>query len=202
MYIVNLPISMGKSLEDEKTEIRDVESFNSIDARDAYEIHVVCQEPIKVSVTAPQNVLSIVKTKVRNKVLEIRNTTRIENEKIRIDISMPTIEKMSSSGAHELFLSNVKGDRLDVTFNGAGAYQIDGAVNDLNIAISGAGRLRGRELHADSVKIQMYGAATAEVHADHKLDANVFGTGMISYYGDPKVINRNVTGVGVIERGR
>ena len=81
MYIVNLPISMGKSLEDDKTEIRDVESFNSIDARDAYEIHVVCQEPIKVSVTAPQNVLSIVKTKVRNKVLEIRNTTNIENEK-------------------------------------------------------------------------------------------------------------------------
>jgi Putative auto-transporter adhesin, head GIN domain len=87
----------GGPVESLKTEIREVGFFDAIDATDSYEIHIVCQKPLSVSLTALENIMPIVKTEVVNKTLFIKNTQRIKNEKITIDISMPTLRVSKSA---------------------------------------------------------------------------------------------------------
>jgi hypothetical protein len=42
------------------------------------------------------------------------------------------------------------------------------------------------------------GAASVDVYADEQLDVSVSGAGSVSYSGNPKTINKHVSGIGSV----
>jgi hypothetical protein len=199
IYAVNPATMHGGPVESLKTEIREVGFFDAINATGSYEINVICQKSPRVSITALEHILPGVKTEVIDKTLWITEIKRIENEEITIDISMPTLARISSSGAHHVSMSDVDSTRLDMVCDGAGDYHITGKAQEFKTHISGVCHLNSRQLYAEKATIELFGAAMADVYAADELNAKIYGTGMISYYGSPKVVTKNVYGIGVIQ---
>ena len=119
----------------------------------------------------------------------------------RVTITMPQLQAFSMAGAGEVRLQHVSGDRLEVTFGGAGSLKADGKVKQLKLNVGGVGDIDTRALQAEQADVRVGGVGSVRVTATARLDASVGGIGSLTYYGQPKVVNTSGGGLGSIERG-
>jgi hypothetical protein len=104
---------------------------------------------------------------------------------------------MSGSGTFKGML-NVEYFTLNIS--GAGLVQTIGYAEKQDINISGAGGYQGFDLQSEDCKIALSGVGGAKIFATNKLTATITGVGGIVYKGEPKIIERRVTGMGKIKR--
>lgn len=184
-----------------KSEKREVSDFNSLDIRGSYEVEITSQQTTSLEVSGDSNILPLVTTEVRNGTLFIFSNNNFSTKNIlKLKISASNIENFSSSGASRIVIANLNNERLDVNANGAGSTEIGGKTKDLYINASGAVNLNAKNLYSDNVNIDLSGASNVAVYAAEELNAKLSGVGNINYYGNPKVVNRNVSGLGLIKK--
>jgi putative autotransporter adhesin-like protein len=75
---------------------------------------------------------------------------------------------------------------------------VDGNVDQFLAEVTGAGDVRAKDLHSKTVEISTTGAADAYVTASDTLRISITGAGDVTYYGNPKTIEKHVTGAGSI----
>src|SRR5262249_37320437 len=102
-------------------------------------------------------------------------------------------------GAGNAKLTNINNARLEMTLTGAVDLQSSGQTKLVEIRLAGAGNVDAKELHAETVTVNSSGAGSVSVYASEKLDANLTGVGNVEYYGNPKTVNRRISGVGSIQ---
>src|SRR5882762_4844179 len=72
---------------------RDVASFNSISYNGAFDVDIVCQQPVSLEIEGDDNILPLVGTEVSNNVLHIKNLRDYSvSEPIRLKISVPNLD--------------------------------------------------------------------------------------------------------------
>jgi hypothetical protein len=64
--------------------------------------------------------------------------------------------------------------------------------------MSGASRLHAEELQTQTTELAISGAGKADVVATEKLRAAISGAGKVSYGGNPKSVEKRVSGAGSI----
>ena len=184
-----------------KAEKRSVPAFNAVDISGAYEVEITAQKEQGVEIEGDDNILPLIKTEVRNGVLEIYNEKAFSTKnKIRLRISAPVLEGVSTSGASDIVVTGVKSDQFKIDTSGAGSLKASGEAQALEVELSGAGEVDLKDLRAQKVKVTSSGAATADVYASEELTASVSGAGNVNYYGDPKVVNQDTSGAGSITK--
>lgn len=104
------------------------------------------------------------------------------------------------SGVGKLDL-NVIVKRLDLDISGSGKVEIEGKCDELNAELSGAGKLSASDLEVNKATFNITGAGKAVVDVREELNANISGAGSVSYVTKPPVVNKNVTGIGVVGEG-
>ena len=110
-----------------KTEKRDLAAFKSIETNGAFEIQVTSQQPASFEIEGDDNLLPLVKTEVRNGVLRIYNDESFSATKaITVRLAVPDLEAISSTGASDIQLTNVKNDQLTISWQGAGRIHAAG----------------------------------------------------------------------------
>jgi hypothetical protein len=119
----------------------------------------------------------------------------------RIIIAMPQLRAFNAEGAGEIKLNNVRGERLDVGYRGAGSMAINGKVNTFRMNAEGVGEVDTRALIASDVAVRFQGIGDVKVYAKDKLDVLVQGMGSLSYYGKPRSVNKSVQGLGSVSAG-
>jgi hypothetical protein len=119
----------------------------------------------------------------------------------RIVISMPELRAFSAEGAGEVRLENIRGERLDVNFRGAGSLRINGAVKFLTMNAEGVGEIDTKSLIANSADVRFHGIGEVKVYAKDRLDAVVQGMGSLTYFGQPRTVNKSVAGIGKVRAG-
>jgi opacity protein-like surface antigen len=173
------------------------------------------QGPISVTVdagTAQQSLrvrgsdkfLNTVTSEVVNGELRIRMRDKNFNsnhEDQRILITMPQLRAFNAEGAGEIKLNNVRGERLDVNYRGAGSMEIKGKVNTFAMTAEGVGEVDTKALIANNADIRFRGIGDVKVYAKDKLDVSVQGMGNLSYYGKPRTVNKSVAGLGSVSAG-
>jgi hypothetical protein len=183
-----------------KTEKRDVTAFTSISASGAFNVEVVCQKERSVTLEGDDNILPLVTTEVKGTTLYLDSKKGYSTKKpIVVRITVPDLDELSSSGAGEFNVSNIKNDSMRFKTSGAATINASGETKSLRIEMSGAGSVATADLKANDVDVTMSGAGSADVYAATKLDANISGAGSITYSGDP-VVTKNVSGIGSIEK--
>jgi hypothetical protein len=141
--------------------------------------------------------------------------------KLLIHLQSDYLKKVDISGSADLrFLSadkvadfalsiNGSGDfsgELDCTgavsmnVSGSGDLSPSGKCKNLNLSISGSGDFRGMNLISEITSIKISGSGDASVYASEELDASVSGSGDIRYAGNPKKLNKKVSGSGEIQK--
>lgn len=182
-------------------EERDISSFEEIEAAGAYTIDIEVGESTSLNISAEENLLKYIKTEVHGNTLVIDNKKSISPRKeIRIKITTPDLTAIESSGANTIRAYNIKAERFKADLSGAGNITLEGEAGRVRLELSGAGGINAKRLKARDVRIEVSGASNADVYASEYLDASVSGVGSIDFYGDPKKVNTNVSGVGSITR--
>ncbi len=195
-----------------KDEIRYCEPFQGIEVSGNIELELTQDSVKKVVISAPEHLLSYVKTEVRNNKLNIYTDKIFLNHKIRVFVSNDSIFKLQANGASQiegkskittsnlsLDLSGASQARLDVNvsgllsaeISGASYADIDGNTESLKVDANGASKIEADQLRAKNVEVEASGASHARVYATESVDAEANGAGQIDCEGNPTTVRRS-----------
>ncbi len=184
-----------------KKEIRQVEYFNSINIEGAYVIEIVCQQKQSVEIQAPEDILTLVQTEVRDDILFIFPKNNLpKDKKISIKISAINLRSIDVSGANNIQVNNLKNKQTNINFSGSSNSKIFGETEELNVTISGQAKLDAQKFISQRVNLDLSGSVMVEVQANEELTITMNGAGAIYYYGDPKIRTRNIQGPVIIKK--
>ena len=182
-----------------KTESRPVTAFTRIDAGGFYKLEWRPGAP-SFSLTTDENLLSHIETSVSGDVLKIEMHDSIApTHGIKIAITSPSLAGASLSGAVEFNAAPISGATFALETSGAAQVSLAGKVNRLLASLTGASKLKAADLPADDVELSVTGAGKADVTASNLLRASITGAGKVSYGGQPKSVEKKITGAGKIE---
>jgi hypothetical protein len=84
--------------------------------------------------------------------------------------------------------------------SGAGVIILAGDTEFQEAHISGAGGLMAKDLRSKECEIHLGGIGGADVYVTERLEASITGIGGIQYSGNPRLIEKQITGLGKITR--
>lgn len=184
-----------------KKEKREITDFTKLEVGGVYRLNIKCGGEPSLTITAEENLLPLIRTRVLGDKLKIDNKKNITTHKdIIIEITVNELNSIECSGAAIIDVKEIDTQEFDVDLSGAACINLEGETKKLHIQLSGAGNFDSSELKAKDVYISVSGAANAIVYASNFLDASVYGVGSIVYYGNPKNTKTNVSGFGSIMR--
>ena len=182
-----------------KSEKRDLKSFNAIDTKGAYEIDVTCQKSASFEIEADDNILPLIKTEVHDGILSVSNDHPYHSSKpVMLRITLPDLNSVASHGAGQIKVADANSNVLKIESTGAASVNAAGKAKSLSISSTGAGEIDTSKLQAEKVKVDATGAASVDVFASDQLDVSVSGAGSVTYSGNPKTVNKKVSGIGSV----
>ncbi len=120
---------------------------------------------------------------------------------IKIEVWVPTLSSVDVSGAADIEVEGLHGERFQLDLSGASDSILRGEIDRLEVDISGAGELEAKELHAKTVELELSGAGEVVVWASESLDVDISGAGEVTYYGNPGNISQDISGAGKLKSG-
>jgi hypothetical protein len=148
-----------------------------------------------------------------------KKTKNNSTEKVRIDISAPTLKKIVSTGVGDVkvngkftvndltIVSKGVGDveiknldcgKLDVTLTGVGDVELTGKAKVAEMSLNGVGDIEAYKLEVEELNVTSRGVGDVECYATKSLNATSSGVGGISYKGSPKskqIVSKGIGGV-------
>jgi hypothetical protein len=118
-----------------------------------------------------------------------------------VDVSVPSLERLTLSGSGMVAVDGFAGPALTVTLSGNGVLRATGSTTRLDVTLGGSGDAQLAQLVARDVHAVVTGSGRILVTVTGSLDASVPGTGAIVYRGAPAHVITSVTGTGVVTRG-
>ena len=181
-----------------KTEQRPVGPFTRIEAGGFYDIQWQPGLP-SFSLTTDENLLSHIETRMNGSVLKIETHGQIApTHGVTVVITSPSLTGAELSGALKLKATQLSGDRFALDTSGATKVALAGRANRLIASLTGASKLNAETLQTQDVEISVTGAGKADVNATNSLRAAITGAGRVSYGGNPKSVEKKITGAGKI----
>ncbi|MEP7214270.1 MAG: head GIN domain-containing protein [Acidobacteriota bacterium] len=183
------------------TETRDARDFKSVEVGGIFQVEIVAQKDFSVQVEADDNLLQYIKTEVDGDVLKIESDERIKsNSPIRIRISAPNIERVEATGASKVTVADLKNESIDLDTSGASKISLAGETMKLTIGVSGASKIDAENLKAESANVDASGASHVAVNATETLRSEASGASRITYTGNPKNVQKDVSGASSINQ--
>lgn len=204
-------------------EIEEIEldQFIKINIGGNYDVTLIKSDETKVIIETDENLFPFINTEVFNQALNINSVHQLKGtEGIKIEIYYTQIDHIHSTGAsnieHEGILANeeltielsgigaidleIQTTKVSINLTGAGVVTLSGDTDLQETHISGAGGLRAFDLKSAECSIDLSGLGGGEVFVTEKLNATITGVGGIIYAGNPKNIEKQITGFGKIKR--
>jgi hypothetical protein len=180
------------------TDQRTIEDFSELHTSGGFRVEWR-NGPPALSITTDENLLPYIETRKIDNYLQLRTRERVRpRHGIKVVISSSSRSGAKLSGATDLAAPALAGPRFAVQSSGATDVTLDGAVDELLADMTGASDLKAKALQARTVQISTTGAASAQVNATEMLRVAITGAGDVTYFGNPKTIEKHVTGAGSI----
>ncbi|HYY14869.1 MAG TPA: DUF2807 domain-containing protein [Chthoniobacterales bacterium] len=152
-----------------------------------------------LTITTDENLLAYIEARKIDNRLELRTRQRIHSRRgIKVLVSSSTRSGAKLSGASELKVPALSGDKFALQTSGATEVTLDGTVDKLLVDMSGASELKAKSLQARNVEISTTGAGSVQVTANESLRVAITGAGDVTYSGNPKTVEKHITGAGSI----
>jgi hypothetical protein len=96
---------------------------------------------------------------------------------------------------------NAKMDGVaDVGISGSGKIEASGTAQAIKATISGSGRVYASNFEVDKCTVRISGSGDVEINVKSELDANISGSGTVSYKGNPNHVNGHSSGSGKVRK--
>ena len=179
----------------------DLKEFNRIQSAGSADIFVKIGGSQKIELTCDDNIIDNITMEVRGKRLIIESEGSFSVSKSpRIDITIPELESMSIAGSGDVEIRGLDGGEFTYSVSGSGDLTAEGKVDYLELRLSGSGDMDTRKLIAREVDCKIAGSGDIEVYAAESFNGSISGSGDITLYGDPKYVDRFVSGSGSIRK--
>ena len=170
-------------------------SVDTIQVNGALEL-TVTRDKEKVAVYADPRLI----IEYSGTIMTIRRDPNDTAEKApEVAVTAPALAKLSATGAVKVVLSNLHSDRLVVELAGATNVKASGEVASLGVTATGANVFKGKDLASSETVASLTGASKAELTCNGKLRISADGASKVDYWGEPTVIERNVTGASTVK---
>ncbi|MDE5419932.1 DUF2807 domain-containing protein [Labilibaculum sp. DW002] len=191
-----------------QSEEREVSSFETIKVNGAFTIYLSQDDDYSLKVVADENLLDIIKTKVKGDVLYISTEKSIyKSKEMKLYIGFKHLSGLKANGAISLKSDQMlRFDELDIEINGASTAELQltanrlsidnsgastiklaGKCEEVSIDISGAGSVSAYDLVAKKGSIDISGVGSGKVCVKDDLRVNISGIGSVKYKGEPKI---------------
>lgn len=185
-------------------QVRNLPAFSAISVQGPISLTVDAGKPQSVTLRGDARFLRDVTSEVVNGELRlgVRETKHVNwHGDPRILISVPALRAVEVEGAGEIKLNQIRGERLDVNYRGAGSMRIGGEVKTFRMQAEGVGEVDAKALAANDVDLRFRGIGDVKVTARNRLDADLEGMGSVTYYGKPRIVNKSASGIGSVKAG-
>jgi hypothetical protein len=105
---------------------------------------------------------------------------------------------VSGSGRVQLDMAIDGG--ADFGISGSGKIEAKGRARQVKAAISGSGKVLAANLETDRCDVRISGSGDVEINVKDELDANISGSGSVSYKGNPSKVNSHASGSGSVSK--
>lgn len=181
-----------------KAEPRAITEITAIEASGAFEIQWTSGAPA-LTVTADQNLLPHIHTEVSGETVKIFSDGSLAPTKsMQVVVSSAALARLDLTGAVHVIAKKVAAPTFALATAGATTIEVDGSASELTANLTGASRLMAAELKTKSARVTLTGASSAEVAVADALKVTITGAGSLTYSGEPKTVEQQVTGAGSI----
>jgi hypothetical protein len=104
------------------------------------------------------------------------------------------------SGSGKVMLTAQIDHTADFGISGSGKIEASGSADMVKTRISGSGKVLAANLETNSCDVRISGSGDVEINVKNELDANISGSGSVSYKGSPKRINSHASGSGKVRK--
>lgn len=180
------------------TDQRPIEEFSEIHSRGGFDIEWRAGSPA-LSITTDENLLPEIESRKVDNHLELRTREQLRpTHRIKVVVSSSQRIGAKLTGAGDLNVPALTAEKFAVQSSGAANVTLDGTVGELLADMSGACDLKARALQARIVQISITGAGSAQVNAADTLRVAITGAGDVTYFGNPKTMEKHISGAGSI----
>ncbi len=184
---IDIPGQRINGSGDMQTETRDVTGFTRVDLQSIGNLTITQGSEESFTVTADDNLLPYITTKVVNGTLEISTRANVSidpSRTIEYHLVMKNVEGVQLSGFGNINSEGLKGTNLEVKLSGSGDISI-GTIecNSLLVRISGFGNFFSQSVKAKTPTIEITGSGDITVEDMQAEDVSV----KISGFGDAAV---------------
>lgn len=185
-------------------QVRKFDTFYGINVKGPVSVYVEVGKPQSVTISGEPDFIRRINADVNGGVLrvvydETKRTSNKDNN--RITVTVPALTSYRILGAGESRVTNISGERIDISFEGAGAIYASGKVKLLRMKSQGVGQVTLKDLHAERADMDINGMGDLTVYASDTLNLVANGMGSIKYFGHPKHFNKSANGLGSISAG-
>jgi hypothetical protein len=204
------------------TEERSVSGYHGIGLSAPADVEIVQGGAEGATVTADDNVLAKVETKVEDGILKIRlrdDDSFTLHTRIHVVVRAKSLDHIAVSGSGDVHAKTLDTPRLKVAISGSGdvalpalttqalAAHVSGS-GDITAAghadafeahMAGSGDVKATHLETQSADLHIAGSSDVSIWVKKSLTVSVAGSGDVRYSGDPDV-RRSMVGSGDIKR--
>jgi hypothetical protein len=216
----------AQQVNDPNAEVREAKGYHAISVSNAFNVYLSQSEQEAVAVSAAdkkdqEKITVEVKDGVLYIGLEKGWKWHGGNKKLRAYISFKQLDKLSVSGACDVFITNViKGNelaitqsgasdvkgkvevsRLTVNLSGASDMTINGTATQLTVDASGASDFKGYDLSVDICNAEASGASDIRVTVNKELSARASGASDVKYKGGAVIRDLKSSGSSSVSKG-
>ena len=104
------------------------------------------------------------------------------------------------SGSGSVKIDAAIAERADFGVSGSGKIYASGTSESVKTSISGSGKVLAANLETNRCEVRISGSGDVEINVKNELDANISGSGSISYKGNPSKVNSHASGSGSVRK--
>ena len=229
-FLIGLLSSTGifaQQVNDANAEKIAVGSFHGISLSSAFDVYISQSGEEAVAVSASETKFrDRIKVEVKDGILHIGYDSEGKwgngNRKLKAYISFKQIDKLSVSGACDVFTSgtikapeldirlsgasdlkktNLEVNKLTVDLSGASDMTVSGTATELSVEASGASDFRGFDLVTDICDARASGASDVKITVNKELSAQATGASDVRYKGSGMIKDLRSSGSSSVSKG-
>ncbi|WP_107039316.1 head GIN domain-containing protein [Brumimicrobium mesophilum] len=103
---------------------------------------------------------------------------------------------IENNGVGEIKINEIHVTSMNLISKGVGKVEVKGTAVNTFINSEGVGEIDSKDLKSKNTTVKCEGVGSISVHASENIDISLSGIGNLEYYGNPKEINTNISGLG------
>jgi len=174
------------------SEERAVGAFQKLSISGGARVHVTVGPPVSLRIRTDDNLLPHVITEVDGDTLKVHMESGSYSFRVPLEVtvSVPELHGFSVGGSARAEITGLHGGGFSISIAGSGRIQAEGSVDQLQVGISGSGRLDLYAVAAEQASVRISGSGNIQLQAREKLEARISGSGNIQYRGRPAITAR------------